>query len=30
MKSLDRIGMYGADWPPAEFWNRYDAGEFKK
>jgi hypothetical protein len=32
MKSLHRIGV-GFDaaqlWPAAEFWTKYDAGEFK-
>jgi hypothetical protein len=31
MKSLHTIGYgWGADWPAAEFWARYDKGEFKK
>jgi serine/threonine protein kinase len=31
MKSLKTIGFGGPQvWPPAEFWRRYDAGEFSK
>jgi hypothetical protein len=32
MKSLKTIGIGdgGASWPAAEFWDRYDKGEFKK
>jgi hypothetical protein len=33
MKSLKTIGTSWLDtlsWPPAEFWDRYDKGEFKK
>ncbi len=32
MKSLKLIGVGGANnsWPPAEFWKKYDAGEFGK
>jgi len=33
MKSLGRIGIggtYTEVWPAAEFWKKYDAGEFKK
>lgn len=31
MKSLKTIGVDGATaWPPAEFWERYDKGEFKE
>jgi hypothetical protein len=33
MKSLKSIGTGWLDtpsWPPAEFWDRYDKGEFKK
>jgi hypothetical protein len=30
MKSLKTIGThYHHDWPAAEFWERYDKGEFK-
>jgi hypothetical protein len=32
MKSLKTIGFGGGvneNWPPAEFWQRYDNGEFK-
>ena len=30
MKSLKTIGIAGQQpWPPAEFWERYDKGEFK-
>ena len=29
MKSLGKIGIHGAAWPPPEFWKKYDAGEFK-
>ena len=31
MKSLKLIGLgYGQVWPAAEFWERYDKGEFKE
>jgi hypothetical protein len=31
MKSLKLIGInYGQVWPAAEFWERYDMGEFKE
>ncbi len=33
MKSLKTIGNdvhYELAWPPAEFWARYEKGEFKK
>ncbi len=31
MKSLSTIGIDGQNkWPPAEFWKKYDAGEFGK
>jgi hypothetical protein len=31
MKSLKTIGIdYSQAWPPAEFWERYDKGEFKE
>jgi hypothetical protein len=33
MKSLKTIGIHWEDgkyWPPAEFWERYDNGEFKQ
>ena len=31
MKSLTAIGITGGQkWPPAEFWKKYDAGEFGK
>ena len=30
MKSLTAIGLHHyANWPAAEFWARYDKGEFK-
>ena len=33
MESLKTIGIFpnaNAAWPAAEFWKKYDAGEFKK
>jgi hypothetical protein len=31
MKSLQTIGIeWNQSWPAAEFWARYDRGEFKK
>ncbi len=31
MKSLKTIGIaWGRKWPAAEFWERYDKGEFKE
>jgi hypothetical protein len=31
MKSLKHIGIdYNQFWPAAEFWDRYEKGEFKK
>jgi hypothetical protein len=31
MKSLKTIGIaWQQTWPPAEFWERYDKGEFKE
>jgi hypothetical protein len=31
MKSLKSIGLrYNQRWPAAEFWQRYDKGEFKE
>ncbi|MCY3018187.1 MAG: hypothetical protein NTW87_04030 [Planctomycetota bacterium] len=30
MRTLHSIGVqYDRSWPPAEFWKKYDAGEFK-
>ncbi|MCY3019351.1 MAG: protein kinase [Planctomycetota bacterium] len=29
IKSLGQIDTVGKVWPPAEFWKKYDAGEFK-
>lgn len=28
METLEQIGAHDRFFPPAEFWNRYDAGEF--
>jgi hypothetical protein len=30
MKSLKTIGIGNQAWPAAEFWERYDKGEFKE